>query len=506
MTNFFCASSIVIFGGTGDLASRKLIPALCRLQYAKLLINDFHIFVTGRSEKTSEAFLADFAKRQQRAMADDQAFKEGFEQLKNRIIYIKADPDTSDAANDFKSRLESNEKEAAPARLFYLAVPPDSMHKFIELIKPFSEKNKGSGCPVRILVEKPFGHNLQTAIELNNRLLASFSEEQILRIDHYLGKEAVQNILFMRFANIFFEPLWNNQYIDNVQISFAESIGIGNRAEYFDKTGILRDVVQNHLLQVLCLVAMEPPLSNRPEHIRIEKTKVLKAIRKYSVDQVPEEVIRARYISSTIKNVKVNSYLEESGVASNSSTETYAACRLLVDNWRWSGVPFYLRAGKRLDKNLTEICINFKRLPHSIFSDQSPTILANRLYIRIQPNEGITIKINSKPPGMDLRVTDVELKFSYEEEFGSYRPDAYERLLQDSLQGNSALFISSQEIEEAWKIIDPIIEAWKTNKSIPIHEYPAGSEGPIEALELLAKHGHCWFPSVGKAADCKQKS
>jgi glucose-6-phosphate 1-dehydrogenase len=371
------------------------------------------------------------------------------------------------------------------------------MENFISLIQPFSANRTDANCPERILVEKPFGHDLVSARQLNSSLLKFFSEEQILRIDHYLGKEAVQNILFMRFANSFFEPVWNNRFISNIQITFSEEIGIGTRAGYFDQTGILRDVIQNHLLQVLCMVAMEPPLSHNPSDLHLEKKKVLKAIRKYSPAEVSSETVRAQYTAGSLNGQTAVGYLEEAGVKPLSQTETYSACRLFIDNWRWGGTPFYLRAGKRLDRNITEICVNFKPVPHSIFPMFAGKIEPNRLYIRIQPDEGITLQLNSKPPGMHLQVTDVGLRFSYENEFGSYRPDAYERLLLDALNGDSALFLSNSEIEESWKFIDPIIEGWHSFNQ-PVFTYSAGSFGPAEACELLKKHGHQWRPSTGE--------
>ena len=485
---FFCASSIVIFGGTGDLATRKLIPALCRLESAGQLIKAFHIFVSGRSALDNSEFLERFARNSETAMTKDEAFAKGFASLKDRIIYVKADPEEDNAPENFFTRLNEVETEAAPARLFYLAVPPDSMASFIKLIKPFSEKNADSGCPARILVEKPFGHDLESSIALNGQMLKNFREDQILRIDHYLGKEAVQNLLYMRFANIFFEPLWNNKFIDNVQISFSENIGIGTRAGYFDQTGILRDVVQNHLLQVLCMVAMEPPISSRPGDLHLEKNKVLKALRRYTPEQVAAETVRAQY---TAHNGLLG-YLEEKGVKPDSNTETFAACRVFIDNWRWSGVPFYLQAGKRLESSYTEICISFRPIPHSIFKDLKQSIPANRLFIRIQPDEGITIKLNSKPPGMKMQLSDVNFKFSYETEFGSYRPDAYERLLLDALRADSSLFLSNAEIEESWKFIDPISQGWQSPSAQPMFFYPAGSNGPKEACKLLKLHGHSW--------------
>ena len=488
---FFCASSIVIFGGTGDLASRKLLPAICRLHDAGLLTSDFHVFVTGRADMSTESFIEHLLQREAILFKKDSRFANGFAGLRSRIRYLRANPSLANEPEDFKKRLMAVEPQAAPARLFYLAVPPNSMQNFISLIRPFSEENANEHCPERILVEKPFGHNLDTAKELNTKLLDAFSEKQILRIDHYLGKEAVQNILFMRFANTFFEPVWNNRYIDNVQISFSENIGIGGRAGYFDQTGILRDVMQNHLLQVLCMVAMEPPLSHKPGDLHLEKNKVLKALKRYRPEEVATETVRAQYLAGEVDAKAVSGYLEEDGVRPGSKTETYAACRLFVDNWRWGGVPFYLQAGKRLERNLTEIVINFKALPHSIFKDFSGKVEPNRLHIRIQPNEGIILKVNSKPPGMKLQVSDVGLKFSYESEFGDYRPDAYERLLLDALNGDSSLFLSNSEIEESWKFIDPIIEAWQNGEQ-PVHTYKAGSQGPEEASALLARYGHRW--------------
>lgn len=488
---FVCSSSIVIFGGTGDLASRKLLPALCRLQAAELLPADFHIFVTGRAEMTTETFLEHLKQKEAKVFKNDKRCAKGFSCLNKRIKYLRANPSMANEAEDFRRRLLEAEPQAAPARLFYLAVPPNSMQSFIKLIKPFSEENSDTRCPEQILVEKPFGQDLTTARELNKSLLEVFQENQILRIDHYLGKEAVQNILFMRFANTFFEPVWNSRFIDNIQITFSENIGIDGRAGYFDQTGILRDVVQNHLLQVLSMVAMEPPLTHQPHDLHLEKNKVLKALRKYRPGEVSSETIRAQYIAGKVDNHQAVGYLDENGVHPGSQTETYAACRVFVDNWRWGGVPFYLQAGKRLEHNVTEIVVSFKPIPHSIFKDLSGKIEANRLHIRIQPNEGIVLKVNSKPPGMHLQVSDVGLRFSYDSEFGDYRPDAYERLLLDALSGDSSLFLSNNEIEESWKFIDPISEAWKSGNQ-PVYKYHAGSRGPEESSQLLARYGHRW--------------
>lgn len=486
-SNFFCASSIVIFGGTGDLATRKLIPALARLNSASLLPKNFHLFPTGRSRLSKEQFIEKFINSQQKIMAEDSNFTAGFANLKDRIHYIQVEPGSSKATEDFSAKLRQLEPAEAPARLFYLAVPPSSIDAFARLVKHLSDQTTNEQCQKRILVEKPFGENLESSVLLNKSLTQAFDEDQILRIDHYLGKEAVQNIMVMRFANTFFEPVWNNHYIDNVQITFSEAIGIDKRADYFDKTGILKDVVQNHLLQVLCMVAMEPPLSHTPEDIRLEKSKILKAIRKLRPEEVATETIRARYKAGN----KMKGYLEEPGVDQSSLTETYAACRLFIDNWRWGTVPFYLRAGKRLDKNMTEICVSFKKLPHNIFANSTLSIAPNRLYIRIQPDEGIKLLLNSKPPGMSMQVTDVGMRFSYAEEFGDYRPDAYERLLLDALKSDNSLFISNAEIEESWKFIDPIIQGWNKYNQ-PLYEYEAGSAGPDQACELLRQHQHEW--------------
>lgn len=493
----FCAASIVIFGGTGDLAGRKLIPALCRLHNAGLLTHDFHVFVTGRSDMTTEAFIENLTRRESDQLAKDKKFADGFAGLKPRIRYLRANPSLQNEPEDFRQRLLAEEPLAAPARLFYLAVPPSGMESFIRLVKPFSENRTDQNCPERVLVEKPFGYDLASARVLNAKLLDAFDEHQILRIDHYLGKEAVQNIMYMRFANLFFEPVWSNHFINNIQISFSEEIGIGDRAGYFDQTGILRDVVQNHLLQVLCMVAMEPPLSHKPGDLHLEKNKVLKALKKYRPEDVAAETVRAQYTKGVVNSQPVRGYLEEDGVRTTSKTETYAACRVFIDNWRWAGMPFYLRAGKRLERNMTEIVVNFKPVPHSIFPNIAGNIEPNRLYIRIQPDEGIRLQLNSKPPGMKMQVTDVGLKFSYEDAFGNYRPDAYERLLLDALQGDSALFLSNSEIEESWKFIDPIIAGWNLFDQ-PMAFYESGSHGPKEAYDLLEKHGHRWRPSEGK--------
>jgi glucose-6-phosphate 1-dehydrogenase len=491
----FCASSIVIYGGTGDLTTRKLLPALCKLNSAQLLDENFQVIITGRKNLTSEEYKEQFEKKIPSKIKQDLNFKKGFEDLKSKIFYIQANPDEETSSNDFAKQLTKLSNNYEHPRLFYLALPPKQIVNYIDFTKPLIRENKNLD---RIIVEKPFGNNLETSKKLNQKLLSVFANEDILRIDHYLGKEAVQNILFLRFANTFFEPVWNNRFIENIQISFSEKIGIGTRAGYFEGVGILRDVVQNHLLQVLCLVAMEAPLSHQYKDIHLEKRKILKALRPIPVSQVAQETVRAQYEASTIDGKPIKSYIEENNIPNSSRTETYAAFRAYIDTWRWSGVPFYLRAGKRLANNMTEICVNFKPVSHNIFKSLKGSMDSNRLYIRIQPDEGITLQLNSKPPGMNLKVKDVGLKFSYEDTFGSFRPDAYERLLLDALSGNSNLFIDNDEIEHAWKFIDPIVEAWYEHNTQPMEKYPAGSHGPGAACKLLGKLDHQWSPSKGR--------
>jgi len=494
MTNFRCVSSLVIFGGTGDLSRRKLIPALCRLKAIGALPSDLHVVVTGRRAMNKEAFVKLLKDSLAAKTYAESVCAKGFETLLPKLHYVKFDPSEPDASALLKKSLNDLEHEgAAPARLFYLAIPPDQSPVFLKAIAPLLNKTDNiTHCPTLLLVEKPFGYDLSSARELNNKILDVAREDQIFRIDHYLGKEAVQNILVMRFANIFFEPVWNRQFVDHVQISFAEEIGVESRAGYFDRAGILRDVIQNHLLQVLCLTAMEPPISHGPENIKIEKKKILSAITPIKPEQTHKFTLRAQYCGGRKNEKKIPGYLEEAGVPAGSTTETYAAMKVFIDNWRWAGVPFYLRAGKRLTTSLTEIAVFFKSVPGSIFPPSAGICEPNVLLIRVQPHEGIHLIVNSKIPGMNLLFSAVDMNFSYEQSFTDYKPDAYERLLVDALHGDPSLFLENDEIDAAWAFIDPIFEGWSDMKMNPLNKYAAGTDGPIEAKKMLEADGKSW--------------
>jgi glucose-6-phosphate 1-dehydrogenase len=486
-----CTSSLVIFGGTGDLSSRKLIPALSRLKGCGSLPEDLHVIVTGRRETTKEQMLGGFS----RFTTGDPLLEKGFRELVPHLHFLRLDPEHPDSIPAFKTSLAAVEGlGGAPARLFYLALPPDGVTPFIEMLQTHLAKHDIRDCPPRVLVEKPFGHDLPSARRLNELLLGVAREEQILRIDHYLGKEAVQNIMVLRFANILFEPLWNRSFVDHVQISFSETLGVGSRGGYFDRTGILRDVVQNHLLQVLCLIAMEPPSSASAEAIRTEKRKVLNAIRPFSPAEVSRHSVRGQYLANADPGGHTPAYRSEAAVSPDSDTETFAAVRVFIDSWRWAGVPFYLRAGKRLAANKTEVSIHFKPVPLPLFGTNAGPLNPNVLQLRVQPDEGIHLSVMSKIPGMSLQVTPVQMDFSYHESFDVYRPDAYERLLMDALHGDPSLFIRNDEIEAAWKFIDPIVTAWSNDPRLDLDFYPAFSDGPTSADTLIQADQRAWLP------------
>ncbi|HEY9071475.1 MAG TPA: glucose-6-phosphate dehydrogenase [Candidatus Ozemobacteraceae bacterium] len=495
-----CVSTLVIFGGTGDLARRKLLPALAHLEAGGALPEHLQIILTGRQAASGEIYLRELEELHAARATGDPRFSRGLQGLARRLHTLKLDPSSADAAQQLETGLAAIEPAAASrARLFYLAVPPDHVAPFLPLLAPLLTTERPCGCRSRVIVEKPFGHDLASASALEGRLASVAREEQILRIDHYLGKEAVQNILVMRFANAFFEPVWNRHYIDHVQISFAEQLGVGHRAAFFESTGILRDVVQNHLLQVLCLTAMEPPLSHRAESIRFEKQKVLKALRPIEPVETPASTVRGRYVAGKIAGKPVPGYLEEPGIPASSVTETYAAMQLYIDTWRWSGVPFFLRAGKRLSTSQTEISIHFRPVPGHIFPASAGSAQPNVLVMRVQPNEGSHLRVNVKTPGRQLELGTVGMDFSYQSSFGPDRPDAYERLLIDAIQGDTSLFISQGEIDASWRFIDPIIQGWHQPDSPPPVPYTAGSDGPVEAERLL-DGGRTWRPLCTEAS------
>jgi glucose-6-phosphate 1-dehydrogenase len=491
------ATVLVIFGASGDLTSRKLIPALCNLAEDNYLPSNFIVIGSSRSKLSDDDFRArvyEGVKKHSRRPISP-AVWEAFAQN------LHYQPCNGEVLSDFellKARIEGLCAEQGQQfnYVYYLAMDPQffgpiaSNLKQIGLIEEYGKASRSTS----VVVEKPFGHDLESARQLNAVLRQSLAEEQIYRIDHYLGKETVQNILVFRFANGIFEPLWNRKYVDHIQISVCEDIGIGNRAAYFDKNGILRDIVQNHVLQMLALLCIEPPISlSDADSIRDEKAKVLRSIKRMSPDEVRRSTVRAQYTKGVVSGENVTGYREESGVSAGSSTDTFVALQLEIDNWRWSGVPIYIRAGKRLPKRITEITIFFNKAPDSLFKGRQVGELEhNVLSIQVQPKEGMSLRISSKPPGPRMRVRPVEMDFTYDSSFGIASPEAYERLLLDVMKGDPTLFTRNDEIEESWDLLAPIFNVWDSKDAPPVFQYTAGSWGPSEADALLAKQGHKW--------------
>jgi glucose-6-phosphate 1-dehydrogenase len=465
---------IVIFGASGDLTRRKLIPALHSLGCEGMLPRDVQVVGVARSPYTDQAFRDSVF----RGVSDYARLKPGVCELwpgfAQRITYLSGsydDPQTYRGLGERLAQLDARHGTGGNA-LFYLATPPSLYPVIVDRLGRADLNHSRRGWR-RIIVEKPFGHDLQSARALNDRIHAVFQEDRIYRIDHYLGKETVQNTMAFRFANAIFEPLWTRNYIDNVQITMSESIGVGRRAGYYDRAGVLRDMFQNHLLQLLTLTAMEPPSAFTARSLRDEKVKVLQAVR----PAMAEDIVYGQY----------KGYLEEDGVSPESQTPTYAAIRLLIDNWRWQGVPFYLRSGKNLARKSTEITLQFKRVPHLLFSGNA-SLAPNSLSLCIQPNEGMHLRFETKVPGAGMRTAPVDMEFHHSSRFGEHvLPEAYERLLLDALQGDPSLFARSDEIELAWGLIDPL------TAHPPPTVYPPGSEGPETADEMLARDGHRWL-------------
>ncbi len=486
--------AVVIFGATGDLTHRKLVPALYNLQRERLLPPGFSVVGFARREWSDEFFgnsLLEDARQFSRSGVEDalwESFAEG-------IFDVQSSFDNPDGYAALAHKLQELDEQRGTSgnRLFYLATPPESYATIIQQLGAAGLARSPSGGWVRIIIEKPFGRDLMSARALNAEVHQVFEESQVYRIDHYLGKETVQNILVFRFANGIFEPLWDRRYVDHVQITVAETVGVEGRGGYYERAGAMRDMVQNHMMQLLTLTAMEPPIGYRADAVRDEKVKVLRAIHPIAPEQVEQYTVRGQYGPGTVGGQPVPGYRQEPGVAPDSTTETYVALQLFIDNWRWAGVPFLLRTGKRLPKRVSEIAIQFRSAPLMLFeggplSDIEPNVLA----MQVQPDEGITLRFDSKVPGQTNQIRPVTMDFRYNASFGVESPEAYERLLLDAMLGDSTLFTRSDEVEASWSLITPIHQGWSMDAPPEFPNYEAGTWGPKEADRLLGKEWRAW--------------
>ena len=487
------ACTVVIFGATGDLTHRKLIPAVYNIAADGELPPNLAVVGFARRPKSDEEFRADLEEAS-RKFSRQTVKDEMWNGFAKSVFYHQSEFHDAEGYKRLAERLQEIEKERETGgnRLFYLAVAPDQFEPILKNLAEAGLNKPPGGAWARVIVEKPFGSDLESARELNRIVRSAFPEEDTYRIDHFLGKETAQNILVLRFANAIFEPLWNARYIDHVQVTASETLGVEGRAGYYEGAGALRDMVQNHLLQLLCLVGMEPPTDLRADSIRDEKVKIVRSLRRLTKAAVATDVVRAQYSAGAISGKEVVGYRAEEKVKRDSKTETFVALRLQIDNWRWADVPIYMRVGKRLPKSGTEISIHFKRAPAVLFNKENEALDHNVLVIRIQPDEGISLRMQAKRPGTSFRIEPVKMDFHYGTSFGKASPEAYERLLLDAMSGDATLFARRDEVEEAWSYVDAIEVAWREPDGPTLHEYPAGSWGPEAADELLARDGRAW--------------
>jgi glucose-6-phosphate 1-dehydrogenase len=476
---------LVIFGASGDLAQRKLMPALYSLAFRRLLPDHFAVVGAARTEESDE----DFRERMKEAVqkhARDEFKQDVWDELATGMRYSTLDFSDEAGEDALATLLAEVDKERGTQgnRLYYFAVPPSAIGT---LVQEIAKRRSAEGW-IRLIIEKPFGYDLASARKLNEEIREHFSESEVFRIDHYLGKETVQNMLALRFANGIFEPIWNRQFIDHVQITVAESIGIEGRAAFYERAGAMRDIFQNHLLQLVAITAMEPPIDFTADSVRNEKVKVLKSLHTPG----PKSVVRGQYGRGFIEGQEVPAYREEEGVDPNSTTETFVAAKLYVDNWRWADTPFYVRMGKRLARRETTIAIQFKRAPHPPFEEVAAEGLRpNVLLIHVQPNEGVSLAIGAKVPGQGMAIRTVHMDFLYGGAFREGLPEAYERLILDAMLGDATLFTRSDEIEEQWALVDAIIATWQRDRPA-FPNYAAGTWGPPSADELLHRDGRSW--------------
>jgi len=488
---------LVIFGATGDLTARRLVPALYNLSLEKQLPGQFVCIGFARRDKSHEDFRREMRSAIEKFSRIKPVEDALWKNFSERLFYHRSEFDHDEGYESLSAFLQQIDGKFGTKgnRIFYLSTQPSFFPLIVEKLHHhhlIADVNKEKTRWTRVIIEKPFGRDLESAISLQQKMCQHLDESQIYRIDHYLGKETVQNLLVFRFANSIFESVWNNNHIDHVQISVAEDLGVGTRGNFFEEAGMLRDIVQNHMMQLLSLTAMEPPISLNADDIRDEKTKVLESIRPIKHEEMDKYVVRGQYDAGFINGEQVVSYRDEDNVAKDSSVETYVAMQLFIDNWRWSGIPFYLRAGKRLPKRATEIAITFKEAPGVFFQQEGHAYYSNVLAIRIQPNEGISLKINCKVPGLTSPIQPVKMDFRYGSYFGTMPPEAYERLICDSMIGDSTLFARNDEVTASWRFITPILQHWEEHKPSTFPNYQAGTWGPQSADLMLTRENRQW--------------
>ncbi|MCU1276426.1 MAG: zwf [Bryobacterales bacterium] len=498
--------ALVIFGASGDLAQRKLIPAIYELAREKLLSEKFALVGYSRTPKSDDEYRKECREAVTQFARTKPLDENVWGRIERCISYVQGDYGSAPDHAKLAEHLSKIDQTVGTAgnRLFYLSTPPNTFEPIIQCLGEQLKKNPAKpGTWQRVIIEKPFGHDLASAKSLNELLHKYFAEDQVFRIDHYLGKETVQNLLVMRFANTMFEPIWNYKYIDHVQITVSETLGVGNRGGYYDKSGALRDMVQNHIFQLMALVAMEPPVALDARSIRDEKVKVFKSTRplRNSPGAVDDNAVRGQYTAGGEGKEHTEGYGKEKGVDPGSKTETFVAVKLFIDNWRWSGTPFYLRTGKCLNQKLSEVVVRFRSPPLTLFQKQCESpVYPNDLIIKLQPEEGISCRLNGKVPGGSMNIKPVALDFNYEETFHVASPEAYERLIFDAMVGDQTLFIRGDEAEAAWAVIDPIEQGWAQSKRPP-EPYTPGSWGPKRAMDLIEMDGRRWAQGVDGAPE-----